>query len=268
MRLIEAMVQANQRAFAGDPQASLRPADHSGALPLVVLTCIDPRLNPLFPGILGLEESHFVWLRNAGNIVTGPLSSTIRSLALACVVKGGREIAIIGHTDCRVGQMTTADLVERCRRLGIDRSALPPNLNEFFGLFASERQNVIKAVDFTRTSPLVGRQVPVHGLLVDVQTGRLEWLVNGYESLALADAPSDSGPLSSFPELVPFTAGEFKFPAGQIGDAHYEPGRILEPPPPTVVEREPPRKDVPFRVQVPVPPPIIPKPVLRRIKKS
>ena len=75
--------------------------DFTGELPVIALTCIDPRLNRLFPGVLGLPEEHFIWLRNAGNIITGPLSSTMRSLALACAVKGGREIAIIGHTDCQ-----------------------------------------------------------------------------------------------------------------------------------------------------------------------
>ena len=31
----------------------------------------------------------------------------MRSLALACAVKGGREIAIIGHTDCQIAKTTT-----------------------------------------------------------------------------------------------------------------------------------------------------------------
>ena len=68
-------------------------------LPLIALTCIDPRLNHLLPDRLGIPEESFIWLRNAGNIVTGPLSSTMRSLALACAIKGGKEIAVIGHTD-------------------------------------------------------------------------------------------------------------------------------------------------------------------------
>ena len=31
----------------------------------------------------------------------------MRSLALACAVKGGEEIAIIGHTDCQICKTTT-----------------------------------------------------------------------------------------------------------------------------------------------------------------
>src|SRR5215470_16651001 len=139
MRLLEAVIDANHRALAGDEKAGLHPADFGDELPIVALTCIDPRLNALMPGALGVPESQFIWLRNAGNIITGPMSSTMRSLALACAVKGGKEIAIIGHSDCQVGKMTTLQLIERLRALGVERHQLPDNLNEYFGIFASDR---------------------------------------------------------------------------------------------------------------------------------
>src|SRR5437660_520674 len=146
MRLLEAIIDANHRALAGDANAGLHPAEFADELPIVALTCIDPRLNSLMPGALGVPEDQFIWLRNAGNIITGPLSSTMRSLALACAVKGGKEIVVIGHTDCQVGKTTTMQLLDRFRLLVIERHILPDNLNEFFGIFGSDRQNVIKAV--------------------------------------------------------------------------------------------------------------------------
>src|SRR5262245_1157226 len=171
MRLVEAIMEANHRAAAGDATAGLHPDEFADSLPLVALTCIDARLNPLIPEVLGVPEEQFIWLRNAGNIITGPLSSTMRSLALACAVKGGREIMILGHTDCLVCKTSMMQLTDRLRALGIERAKLPENLNEYFGLFASERQNVMKAVEYVRASPLIGPRVPVHGLLVDIQTG-------------------------------------------------------------------------------------------------
>jgi carbonic anhydrase len=172
MRLFEAIISGN------------RSAGKTEGLPAAILTCIDPRLNALVPRVLDLPEDELIWLRNAGNIVTGPLSSTLRSIALACAVKGGKEIAVIGHTDCRVGKTGILGLVERFRDSGVERSKLPDDLVGFFGLFASERQNVINAAGIIRQSPLVGPETPVHGLLLDVASGRLEWLVNGYEILA------------------------------------------------------------------------------------
>lgn len=220
MHLFESIVDANHRAVAGDASAGLRPADFEEDLPIIALTCIDPRLNAFFPNILGIPAEHFIWLRNAGNIITSPLSSTMRSLALACAVKGGREIAIIGHTDCQVAKTTTMQLLERLKALGVERSQLPENLNEFFGMFATERQNVIKACDFVRRSPLIGPKIPVHGLLADIETGKLDWVVNGYQTLATqtVSATGHLPQLSGTSPLDKFEMGEMKFPETKIGD--------------------------------------------------
>src|SRR5262245_1131498 len=226
MRLVEAIMEANHRAAAGDATAGLHPDEFADSLPLVALTCIDARLNPLIPEVLGVPEDKFIWLRNAGNIITGPMSSTMRSLALACAVKGGKEIAIIGHTDCQVRKTSMVELTDRLKALGIDRAKLPENLNDYFGLFASERQNVIRGADTVRQSLLIGPKVPVHGLLVDIQTGRLEWLVNGYQASSQAAVPAvaphaQAAPASGLDfklNLPDFKIGEMKFPEIKIGD--------------------------------------------------
>ena len=189
MRLFDAILDANHRAIAGDSTAGVHVADFTDELPVVALTCIDARLNRFFPGVLGLPEDHFIWLRNAGNIITSPLSSTMRSIALACAIKGGREIAIIGHTDCKVRDTTISQLIDRFKALGIERHLLPENLTEYFGVFASEQQNVIRGVDLVRRSPLIGPRIPVHGLMVDTATGKLDWIVNGYDALDRPTVP-------------------------------------------------------------------------------
>lgn len=186
MKLIEAIIKANKESSDPLKSVSFDAVEYIDSLPLVILTCIDPRLNKLFPSVLGLPEDMVIWLRNAGNIITGPFSSTTRSIALACAIKQGREIAVIGHTDCLVGKSTVLTLTEQFKALGIDRSKLPDNIVEFFGLFASERQNVIKSTEFIRHSPLISPKIPVHGLIVNTNTGRLEVVVNGYETLGAA----------------------------------------------------------------------------------
>jgi len=268
MRLFEAIIDANHRAVAGDNSAGLHPADFADELPVIALTCIDPRLNALFPNVLGLPGEEFIWLRNAGNIITSPLSSTLRSLSLACAVKGGREIAIIGHTDCQVCKTTTSQLLDKLKALGVERSRLPDNLNEFFGMFATERQNVIKACDFVRQSPLIGPKVFVHGLLVDIETGKLDWVVNGYEAPQLAAAQMKG----DFPKLADasneelgggamagFHFGEMKFPESKIGEASVKIGAIeicpVAPPPIAPQIMVPPSAPAP-PPRIPVPPPI------------
>jgi len=225
MRLLEAIIDANHRAVAGDAKAGVHPDEFTEELPLVALTCIDPRLNPLLPQVLGIPAEQFIWLRNAGNIITSPTSSTCRSLSLACAVKGGKEILIIGHSDCQVAKTTTMQLLERLRALGVERHLLPDNLNEFFGIFASERQNVHKAVEIVRQSPLIGPKIPVHGLLVDINTGKLDWLVNGYESLSTMASQwnevvrSAGQTIDALKPMADFNIGEMKFPETKIGEA-------------------------------------------------
>ena len=281
MRLFEAIVDANHRAIAGDEKAGVRVADFENELPVTALTCVDPRLNALFPNVLGLPGDQFIWLRNAGNIITGPLSSTMRSLALACAVKGGKEIAIIGHTDCQVGKTTTMQLLEKLETVGVKRQLLPENINEFFGMFGSDRQNVIKACDFVRHSPLIGLKIPVHGLLVDIETGKLEWLVNGYQAAESLSSQwndvvkSASQTVDMMKSLTDFQMGEMKFPETKIGETVIKAedwlGKKLgqmeiktpQPAPPqpaaAAAPAEPPR--------IPVPPPIRPRMHIRRENK-
>jgi carbonic anhydrase len=195
-------------------------------------------LNPLIPEVLGVPEENFIWLRNAGNIIFDTMSSMMRTLALGCAIKGGREIALIGHTDCLVGKATTMQITDRFRELGVNRSQLPENLNEFFGLFASERQNVIRGTSIIRQSPLIGPRVPVHGLVIDIQTGKLEWLVNGYQTLETVVSSAAPNPVPAAsptiqpvetrsPKIPEFNVAELKLPEIKIGDVTVDPNQWL-----------------------------------------
>jgi carbonic anhydrase len=248
---------------------------------------VDPRLNALFPNVLGLPGEQFIWLRNAGNIITGPLSSTMRSLALACAVKGGKEIAIIGHTDCQVGKTTTIQLLQKLEAMGVQRHLLPENLNEFFGMFGSDRVNVIKSCNYARQSPLIGTKVPVHGLMVDIETGKLDWLVNGYENWGtmagqwnevVKSAGHTVDLLKSLPE---FKIGDLKFPETKIGDTvakgedwlakkieqlEIKPASTTPPASPAAPTPVAPAAP-PVPPRIPVPPPIRPRMHVRRENK-
>ena len=278
MRLLEAIIDANHRALAGDTTAGIQPGDYVDELPIVALTCIDPRLNPLLPQVLGIPPEQFIWLRSAGNAIIDPLGSIMRSLPLACAIKGGKEIVIIGHTDCQVAKTTMMQLLERLKALGVERHMLPDNITEFFGLFGSERQNVIKVVDLVRQSALIGPKIPVQGLMVDVQTGKLEWLVNGYEQLGSMSSrwnevvKSAGQTVDALKNLTNFNLGEMKFPETKIGETvmsaedwlskqvkHLEikPAATAGPSPPA----PPPPPDAPPKI--PLPPAIRPR-IIRR----
>jgi len=279
MRLFKSIIDANHRAVAGDNSAGLHPADFADELPIIALTCIDPRLNKLFPEVLGVPEEKFIWLRNSGNIIFDPMSSMTRTLAMACAIKGGKEIAIIGHTDCLVCKTTTMQLLERFKELGVERQMLPDNINEFFGMFSSERQNVIKGCDIVRHSPLIGPKIPVHGLLVDVTTGKLEWIVNGYEAWQRPASPVKNNfatmAVSSTEELgagamAGFNFGEMKFPESKIGE-HAAKIDLSEFKPTIVPDLAVPVQPAPAATmrppKIPLPPPIRPRMNVQRERR-
>ena len=101
----------------------------------------------------------------------------------------------------------------------------------------------MRGAEIVRQSPLIGAKVPVHGLLMDIQTGKLEWLVNGYQTLGAA-APSfveavkqtaagsvrqtASEALNLFAAKLPeFNLGEMKFPEFKIGETTIDPNQWL-----------------------------------------
>ena len=272
MRLMEAIIDANHRALAGDANAGLHPAEFADDLPLVALTCIDVRLNPFFPRCSVCPRNNSSGCATPATSSPVRSSSTMRSLALACAVKGGKEIAIIGHTDCQVGKTTTMQLLEKLRAIGVERHMLPDNLTEFFGMFGSDRQNVIKAADIARQSPLIGPKIPIHGLLVDVETGKLDWLVNGYQAAESMSTrwnqfvQSAGQTVDKLKSLTDFNIGEMKFPETKIGetvtnaeDWIAQKVRALEMKP-TEAPPEPEANQLPpVPPRIPLPPPIRPR---------
>jgi carbonic anhydrase len=135
-------------------------------------------------------------------------------------------------------------------------------------MFATERQNVVKACDIVRQSPLIGPKIPVHGLLVNIETGKLEWIVNGYESRQLSALPANNAfspstdastmELGAGP-MADFHFGEMKFPEMKIGDASVKIGASEAMPlsPPPIAPRMQPLPSAPvLPPKIPLPPPI------------
>jgi carbonic anhydrase len=137
------------------------------ALPLsrlAVLTCMDGRLD--IEEALGLRTGDAHVLRNAGGIVT---EDVLRSLLISQHLVGTREVVVIEHTGCAlVGVNETALRAQIATAAGTTADAVQIG----FGSFDDVEANVRRQVDILRTHPWL-RDVPVHGLVFDVRTGRL-----------------------------------------------------------------------------------------------
>jgi carbonic anhydrase len=117
-----------QSPFSWEPFGSTRSAAAPAprALPrepaqqLVVLTCMDARLEPLRMLGLKLGDAHVV--RNAGAEAT---ADALRSMTLSHTALGTRRAIVIGHTDC--GAHASDDAAEAAVRAAVARvrSTLP-----------------------------------------------------------------------------------------------------------------------------------------------
>ena len=178
-RLKEEILGANRQyaaAFGDKGKLAMPPARR-----FAILSCMDARL---LPGkFAGLAEGDAHVIRNAGGRAS---DDAIRSLVISYKLLGTREWFVIHHTDC--GMLTFTDAV--MRKL-LASSLKPANLTaqgwqdpgggggstegDFVDwlTIGDQEASVVADVRRIRNHPLVPGDIPIHGLIYDVKTGRL-----------------------------------------------------------------------------------------------
>jgi len=128
---------------------------------LAVLACMDARLT--VEDVLGLRTGDAHIIRNAGGLAT---DDAIRSLVISQHLLGTDEVIVIEHTGC--GMLTFEDEPVRQKIASDQGVSVDLPLLPFPNLEANLRDQVRKIKDH----PWV-KDVPVHGLVYEVETGRL-----------------------------------------------------------------------------------------------
>ena len=151
---------------------------HSAQKGLAILTCMDCRLIEFFEPALGLKRGDAKIIKNAGNTIVG--EDAIRSLATAVYMLGAEEIMVVGHTECGMAGSNPDNLKVRMIESGISEEDIAKyDIGEWSGVFQDEKENVVETVRKIKNHPLIP-DIPVHGLIIDIVTGKLEVLVDGY----------------------------------------------------------------------------------------
>lgn len=143
-------------------------------LRVMVLTCLDPRVEPA--GFLGLASGEAMVLRNAGGRVTEEVIrdvAFIGMMAEAMVPEGPLfEVAVIHHTQCGTGALAAPDLRGRyAERIGADvedvaeRAVLDPDAT------------VAADVEKLRTATGISPRVRLSGHVYDIATGLIHTAV-------------------------------------------------------------------------------------------
>ncbi|KAG1834440.1 carbonic anhydrase [Suillus variegatus] len=158
--------QANESyaaSFGDNGRLSIPPSKH-----LVVVTCMDARLNPEeFLG-LNLGEAHII--RNAGGLA----KESLRSIIISQRLLGTKDVLVIHHSDC--GMLTFSD--EQLRSKVINAHPGDTSVSEAvndlqFGPFPDLDRSVKDDVAFLKNHPLVLKEGNITGWVYEVETGKI-----------------------------------------------------------------------------------------------
>jgi carbonic anhydrase len=134
---------------------------------LLVLTCVDPRVEPA--GFLGLGPGEAGVLRNAGGRVDARVMEDIAYLAMRLGVR--MDVAVIHHTQCGTGLLAEPDFRRAyADRAGLDDAALAAKA--VTDPVTTVRQDVAKLLG----SPLLSSDLvaSVSGHVLRLETGLVE----------------------------------------------------------------------------------------------
>ena len=186
MSLLNEVREANKGFSAGTTR--LLPAAGD---PFLVVACADPRLTGLLEPAMGLPRQRAILIRIAGNRITPSGHEVLSSVAASIFIKGGKEIFVVGHTDCALSTFSTTQVVEAFRKEGIPRSAFGDgDLREWFGAFGDVRANVLQGIENLRRCGFVPSNIKIHGLVIDTRTGAIDVVHDGDLSSDPAVPPS------------------------------------------------------------------------------
>ncbi|MBM7867810.1 carbonic anhydrase [Heliobacterium gestii] len=191
MSRLEQILAANREFMRRLPEefvhSDCAPVTKTPSRGLAIFTCMDTRLVDFLEPAMGIRRGEAKMIKNAGNSVTGPFEATIRSLVVAIFELGVEEVMVIGHKDCGIANTSAEGLKSKMLARGISPDALymvDQELTSWIDRFHHPCENVREVVARIRTNPLIPKDVPIHGLMFDPQSGEIEILVDGYEGVA------------------------------------------------------------------------------------
>jgi len=154
---------------------------------LVILTCMDARLLELLPDAMNLKNGDAKILRNAGALITEPFGSIMRSILVSIYTLKAKEVMVIGHHDCGMANLAPDEMTKIMMERGISEDTLHTlnasgiELQKWLTGFRNVEESVRKSVSTIKNHPLFPPDTPVHGLVIDPKTGKLDLVVEGYE---------------------------------------------------------------------------------------
>ncbi|AWB44901.1 carbonic anhydrase [Paenibacillus sp. CAA11] len=177
------------RKFVEDKEYEAYITDKFPFKKLAIVTCMDTRLVELLPKAMNLRNGDAKLIKIAGAIINHPFGSAMRSVLVAIYELGAEEVIVVGHLGCGMTGLNANQVISSMKKRGISDDVFNTLENSGIKLenwlhgFDNEKDGVIHTVDIIKKHPLLPPGLPVHGMLIDPTTGKLELVVNGQEHI-------------------------------------------------------------------------------------
>ncbi|HEY2422292.1 MAG TPA: carbonic anhydrase [Neobacillus sp.] len=153
---------------------------------MVILTCMDTRLLELLPKALNLGNGDAKIIKDAGALVSHPFGSVMRSILIAVYELQAKEVLVVAHYDCGMSGLKAEPVMESMKKRGISEDTFETlvhsgiDIKQWLHGFDNVSESVEHSVAIIKKHPLMPEGVPVHGLVIDPKTGKLDLIVDGY----------------------------------------------------------------------------------------
>ncbi len=152
----------------------------------VVFTCMDTRLIELLPKALKIRNGDVKMVKNAGAVLSHPFGSVMKSLLIAVYELQADEIFVIGHHDCGMTGIDSDSTLDKMIERGVSQKTLDDlkgagiDIPNWMKGFSNVQESVLNSVRTIRQHPLMPKDIPTHGLVIDPTTGKLDLIDSGY----------------------------------------------------------------------------------------
>jgi carbonic anhydrase len=185
MTIVSEILQHN-RSFVESREYEAFRTDQFPNKKLVILSCMDTRLVELLPRAMGFRNGDVKMVKNAGAIVSHPFGSVMRSILVAIYELYAEEVVVVGHSGCGMTALSCDRVLDKARSRGVPEDVLATlnhsgiNLRQWLTGFEHVEDGIRQSVSIIRNHPLLPRDIAVHGMLMDSETGALKLIVQGY----------------------------------------------------------------------------------------
>ena len=152
---------------------------------MVILTCMDARLTELLPKAMNIKNGDAKIIKDAGATVIHPFGGVMRSILVAVYEFGAEDVFVVGHHGCGMSNLDTKSLVNKMIDRGIREETLSTlrnagiNVERWLHGFESVEESINESVKMIKEHPLFPKNINVHGLIMNPETGEVEIIVNG-----------------------------------------------------------------------------------------